>query len=453
VACILIIDDEEIFCRNTVKFLQKFGHTANMALDARSGLVQFSTQQPDLVILDYRLPDVDGISVIRQLRELDSEMPILMITGHGSIELAVEAMKAGASDLLTKPVPLADLQRRIEAFASRQRQSGRLRYFESKERLSAKTIIGNSVSIREVRDRITRIAAVEGSQLPPVLILGETGTGKELVARALHFESNRSQQPFIEINCASIPDGLLESELFGHERGAFTDARERKIGLIEAADGGTLFLDEIGEMNLALQAKLLKVLEDGRFRRLGSVQERQANLRILAATHKNLEELIHRGQFRSDLYFRLRVLRIFIPSLRQRGDDVLLLTKHFLALFTSRYGRNVMTLSPAAESALRAHDWPGNVRELRNVIEQAVLLTAQDVIDCSDLMLPIRSIPASTAGVLPASEEQVSMIDGAERDLIVRALSLSAGNVTRAARELGLSRDTLRYRIEKHGLR
>jgi len=452
-ASILIIDDEETFCRNAAKFLEKFGHTANTALDARSGLAQFATQQPDLVVLDYRLPDLDGISVIRQLREQDSEVPILMITGHGNIELAVEAMKAGANDLLTKPVPLAELHHRIEQFASRQRQSGRLRYFENKERSSAKTIIGDSAPICEVRARIARIAAVAGNQLPPVLILGETGTGKELIARALHFESTRAAQPFIEINCASIPDNLLESELFGHERGAFTDARERKIGLVEAADGGTLFLDEIGEMNLALQAKLLKVLEEGRFRRLGSVQERQANLRIVAATHQNLEERIQRGEFRADLYFRLCVLQILVPALRKRDTDVLPLAKHFLLQFARRYGRDGMTLSRSAEKALQAHNWPGNIRELRNVIEQAVLLTAQDIIDGPDLMLPTRQLPAVAEGMTPTAAAQVSMIDVAERNLIVRALSLSAGNVTRAARELGISRDTLRYRIEKHGIK
>lgn len=456
-ANILIVDDEEVFARNAAKFLEKSGHSVLTAATAGAGLESFGRTPPDVVVLDYRLPDDDGVSVIRKIRALDGMVPILMITGHGSIELAVEAMKAGANDLLTKPVSLAELRQRVEQFAEILRSSRRLSYFETKERQSAHAIIGDSSAMVEMRQRLARIANVDGVEsLPPVLILGETGTGKELVARALHFESARASQAFIELNCAAIPDHLLESEMFGHERGAFTDAKERRIGLIEAADGGTLFLDEIGEMDLGLQAKLLKVIEDGRFRRLGAVQERQVNLRIVAATNQNLEEKIRQGAFRADLFFRLRVLQIDVPPLRERGDDVLVLARHFLAHFGRRYGREDIHLSGAAEAAMLAHRWPGNVRELRNVVEQAVLLTASREIGPKDLMLP--GVPAGTPGTitdLPNSSpnDADSLLDKVEKEMLQQALSKAAGNVSKAARELGISRDTLRYRMEKHGMR
>lgn len=451
-ASILIIDDEEIFARNAAKFLEKAGHTALTAGNGKDGLSSLTRNPPDVIVLDYRLPDIDGLSIIGRIRALETGVPILMITGHGSIELAVEAMKAGANDLLTKPVSLADLRQRVEQFAEKQKDSGRLRYFENKERQSAHTIIGESAVMAEMRSRLGRIADVDGvDQLPPVLILGETGTGKELVARALHFESARAEQPFIELNCAAIPDNLLESELFGHERGAFTDAKERKIGLLEAADGGTLFLDEIGEMNLNLQAKLLKVIEDGRFRRVGALQERQVNLRIVAATNQLLEERIEQGAFRADLYFRLRVLQLNVPPLRERGEDPLVLARYFLGQFGKRYRREAIRLSKGAESAILAHRWPGNVRELRNVMEQAVLLCAGQEIGPQDLMLPGAAAAAMT--LLAQSEDGDSVLDKLEKDMLLQALAKTSGNVSKAARELGISRDTLRYRMEKHGLR
>ena len=412
---------------------------------------------PDVIVLDYRLPDMDGISIIERIRALDTGVPILMITGHGSIELAVNAMKAGANDLLTKPVSLADLCQRVNQFVDKQRDSGRLRYFEQRESQTAHPIIGDSQVMLDMRARLARMAEASSlDHLPPILILGETGTGKELVARALHFESARAKQAFIELNCAAIPDNLLESELFGHERGAFTDAKERKIGLLEAADKGTLFLDEIGEMNLNLQAKLLKVIEDGRFRRVGAVQEQQVNLRIVAATNQNLEERIQQGAFRADLFFRLRVLQLNVPPLRARGEDSLVLARHFLTNFGRRYRREDIRLSKSAESAIFAHHWPGNVRELRNVMEQAVLLSVGNEIRPQDLMLP-GSLPepnvSSSVSASAANEDGNSVLDKMEKEMLIQALAESQGNVSQAARKLGISRDTLRYRMEKHALK
>ncbi len=458
-ANILIVDDEETFARNAAKFLEKGGHSVRVALTAADGLEVCAAFGPDLVVLDYRLPDMDGLMVIGRIRRLDPEVPILMITGHGSIELAVDAMKAGANDLLTKPVALGELRQRIGLLTERQRESSRLRYFEARERDAGQleSLVGDSTVMCELRERIRRIAAIEAREtLPPVLIIGETGTGKELVARATHFCSERRDKPFVEVNCAALPANLLESELFGHERGAFTDARERKLGLLEAADGGSLFLDEIGEMDRALQAKLLKVIEDGRVRRLGAVQERQVNVRIVAATNQDLEDHIRQGLFRADLYFRLRVLQINVPPLRERVGDPLQLARHFLVEFGQRYRKSGLAFTPAAEAALVSHPWPGNVRELRNLVEQAVLFVSGASIGPADLLLPrspeARPAELPTPGVVVPVDLRGSALERVEREMLVQALTQTGGNVSRAARELGISRDTLRYRMEKYGI-
>ncbi|HNE38898.1 sigma-54 dependent transcriptional regulator [Accumulibacter sp.] len=455
---ILIIDDEETFVKNAARFLAKSGHEVSTALTASAGLELFGATAPDAVILDYRLPDMDGVSLIQRLRTHDQAVPIVMITGHGSIELAVDAMKAGANDLLTKPVALSDLRQRLENLTRRQLDSSRLRYFEAREHDARQQILGESPAIVALRTRIARIAEAQGAHsLPPVLITGETGTGKELVARAFHYDGARCSRPFIELNCAAIPATLLEAELFGHERGAFTDAKERRIGLLEAADGGTLFLDEVAEMDLALQAKLLKVIEDGRFRRIGSVHERQADLRIVAATHQDLEERIGQGAFRADLYFRLRVLQVNVPPLRERAGDALLLAGRFLDEFAHRYRRVSLRFSAQAARAITEHHWPGNVRELRNVVEQAVLLSTDSEIGLQDLCLPARRTTGeATAGTMPTAAREAadgSTLDRLEREALIGALTDAGHNVSQAARTLGISRDTLRYRMEKHRLR
>ena len=461
-ATFLIVDDEETFSKNAARFLEKGGHTVRTAATGGAGLSAFAECSPDAVVLDYRLPDIDGIAVIARIRAQDATVPILMITGHGSIELAVEAMKAGANDLLTKPVALADLRQRLVQLAQRQLDASRLQYYEARDRTAGglDAIVGESAVMRDLRDRIGRVAdvVVDGA-IPPVLIIGETGTGTELVARACHFGSARRDKPFIELNCAAIPANLLESELFGHERGAFTDAKERKHGLIEAADGGTLFLDEIGEMDIGMQAKLLKVIEDGKLRRVGSVQERKVDVCVLAATNQDLEERIRLGAFRADLYFRLAVLKVRVPALRERAGDAPLLARHFLVEFARRYRKPGIRFAPGVEAAIEAHAWPGNVRELRNVVEQAVLLAGGETIDAGELMLPQASaaVMASAANRPPPplsadAADSGSTLERVEREMLLQALTEAGGNVSKAARELGVSRDTLRYRMEKHGL-
>jgi transcriptional regulator with PAS, ATPase and Fis domain len=291
---------------------------------------------------------------------------------------------------------------------------------------------------------------------PAVLVLGETGTGKEVVARALHFNGPRRDKPFVELNCAALPAQLLESELFGHERGAFTDARERKLGMVETAEGGTLFLDEIGDMDIALQAKLLKLLEEKSVRRIGSLREQRVDVRIVAATHRPLEALVREGRFRADLYFRLGVVQLRLPPLRERGADILLLARHFLQHHAARYGKPAPALDKAAEAVLLEYSWPGNVRELRNMIEQAVLLNTGSVISAPQLTLSrLGSTSSSTPDHADAAANRAPpelTLPEMERQALVKALQVAEGNVTRAARDLGISRDTLRYRIEKYGL-
>jgi DNA-binding NtrC family response regulator len=373
-------------------------------------------------------------------------------------------MKAGAYDYLVKPVALGKLALVLDRAQLERRREQELAHHRRGESGAAglSALLGDSPPMRELRATVLRIVEAErmlaGGDPPAVLITGETGTGKELVARALHFEGPRGAGPFVEINCASIPAQLLEAELFGFERGAFTDAKERKLGLIEAADGGTLFLDEIGECDLALQAKLLKLIEDRRVRRLGSVREQQVNLRVVAATNRDLEAMAGDGRFRADLYFRLRMLHVRTPPLRERGEDVEALARHFLRVQCARYGRPALELAPDALGALRAHAWPGNVRELRNVIEQSVIMARRDRIDANDLVLtrwapgPAAGASERPAAAAPGEPPAVETLAETERRVLLDALTANRWNVSKAARQLGVSRDTLRYRIQKFGL-
>jgi DNA-binding NtrC family response regulator len=326
-------------------------------------------------------------------------------------------------------------------------------------------LIGESAPMQYLKNTIAQLLDAErrmaNTDLPPVLVEGETGTGKELVARALHFDGPRSKGPFIEFNCASIPSNLVESELFGHEKGAFTDAKDRRVGLVEAADGGTLFLDEIGEMDLLLQAKLLKLLEDRTIRRVGSVKERKVNLRVISATNCNLEQMVQQGKFRRDLFFRLRIISIKVPRLYARGDDILLLARHFLASHGKRYGKPNLQFSQQAEELLLSYTWPGNVRELRNMLEQTVLLAPSDTIAAHQLNVcmslvdepPLHLHPEMPAfDARPASNTESMNLPEVERDMVRKMLDKTDWNVTKSARLLGLSRDMLRYRIEKLGL-
>ncbi|MBK8763424.1 MAG: sigma-54-dependent Fis family transcriptional regulator [Burkholderiaceae bacterium] len=464
---VLVIEDEELLGKNIRLYLERQGHDVRLASSAEAGLEMIEEFRPEAIVLDFNLPGMDGLEALGRIRRKDPDAVVVMMTGHGNEQIAVEAMKGGAYDYLTKPVALGKLKLVLERALSAERSREELAYHRRRAvpPVGVSALIGRSEAMERLRLSINRILEAErgltGGDPPAVLIAGETGTGKELVARALHVDGPRASGPFVEINCATIPTQLLEAELFGHERGAFTDARERKLGLIEAANGGTLFLDEIGEIEPPLQVKLLKLLEDKRVRRLGSVREQQVSVRIVTATNRDLEQMVRQGRFRSDLFFRLRILQLSTPPLRDRGDDVLVLARHFLEAHRLRYGKPVLTFSDEAEQRLRQHRWPGNVRELRNVIEHSVIMVHGTVIEARDLMLAqvdAEPQPASAPDPVPARDESArgavsDTLPEMERQMLLRALEGHRWNVTRAARALGVSRDTLRYRIEKFQLR
>ena len=456
---VLIIEDEALLARNMKTFLDRRGYTVETADSVATGWKRYNELQPDAVLVDRNLPDGTGLSLIGDIRKRDRWTKLVMITAYGGVDVAVAAMKSGADDYLTKPVSLDEIAILVDKLLMQSRLEGSVAYLRSREKQQSglERIVGNSPAIVEMKQRIRFLVAAERSAGanakpgPPVLILGETGAGKELVARALHYDGPRADQPFISVNCAALPEQLVESELFGHERGAFTGAGDKKIGLFQAADGGTLFLDEVGELTLPHQAKLLKAIEDQVIRPVGSVRDRSINVRFIAATNAELEERSRQAEFRSDLLYRLNTVTIDVPPLRRRGNDITMLAETFVGDFQRRYARSKLSLTLDARTALTRHPWPGNVRELRNVIEQACLMCARDAIDVADLNL--REMPTLVREPNEASRTNETNLIEVERSLIVEALRQHGGNVTLAARKLGVSRDTLRYRMEKYALR
>lgn len=453
---VLIIEDEASLARNIKDYLEEDGFEARIAGDGETGLKLFDSFRPDIVLLDLRLPGIDGLAVLKQLRARSPEARVIMLTAHGSVQIAVEAIKAGAYEYLAKPVVLSELRRVVDRALEEERTASALAYYRRRDggAMGLEEIVGESPAVLALKERIRQLLAAEQAMQgppPPVLIGGETGTGKELIARAIHHAGPRRKGPFIELNCAALPAQLVEGELFGHERGAYTDAREKRAGLFEAASGGTLFLDEVGELDLALQAKLLRVLETRTVRRLGAVREIAVDVRILAATNRLLPELVAEGRFRSDLYYRLSIVSVEAPPLRDRGDDVILLAEHFLQQHARRYGRPLTRLSPAARGRLHGHAWPGNVRELRNLLEQIVIFHPGG--DIAAAIMPPPGTPASAGSDRFVLPEAGLDLEELERSLTLQALERTGWNMTQAGRLLGLSRDAMRYRVDKFGLR
>ena len=452
---VLIIDDEATLARNLAAYLQRLDYEVRIAASGLEGIAEVDRFRPEVILVDDNLPGIDGLETLTRIRKADPQAQIVMMTGDGTIELAVNAMKAGAADYLRKPLALSDLKLLLERLTRQSRLAGTLDYYTRREARESGVdkIIGESEPMRELRRTIRMVLESDrrlaDAESPAVLITGETGTGKELVARALHFDGPRRDRPFIELSCGAMPAQLVEAELFGYEKGAFTGAQVRKPGLIEIAEGGTVFLDEIGEAEASTQVKMLKLLEARRVRRLGGLREQCVDVRMISATHRPLEAMTASGRFRSDLFYRLRIVEIRVPPLRARGNDVLLLARHFLQMHGARYRKPGLCLAPAAEQALLAHAWPGNVRELRNMIEQAVLMASGSVVGRAALSFAAHQADATA----PANAPGDLNLERLERAAIVRALSLSRDNVTQAARMLGITRDTLRYRIEKLELR
>lgn len=423
--------------------MTRAGYQAIEGGTVEEGKQRIASEEPDIVLLDVNLPDGNGMEILKWAKVSFPEMMFLMITARGKVKDAVEALRSGAYDYLEKPIDMEGLVQhvqRVHEMIELKRQLSRLSIQDGSEKA---TIVAESPLMAEVV-RLARAAAESGAQT--ILLLGESGSGKDLVSRFIHEHSSRVERPFMVINCAAVPENLLESELFGFEKGAFTDAKSQKKGILELADNGTVFLDEIGEMRPSMQSKLLRVLEDWTFKRIGGARDIRVDVRVIAATNQNLEEMVREKEFREDLFYRLNVFPIQIPPLRKRPEDIHALAQHFLAVYNRKFGKSVLGFSQDTMKNLTKYPWPGNVRELRNVIERAMILQSEPYISTIDFLLSKTSagVEDPIPGVLP--------LDEAERILIERALSQTHGNVVQAARVLHVSRDRLRYKIKKHNL-
>jgi DNA-binding NtrC family response regulator len=457
---VLLVEDKPELRAMLRKALERAGYSVDEAPDGNSAIDKVRSRRYQVVLTDLKLPGSSGLDVLREARQAEPTLPVILVTAYGSVEEAVRAMKEGAFDFIQKPVDLDHLRLLLERAAQQQellRENLLLRE-EYAARYGFPRIVGEHPSMKDAGEMAQRVAATDST----VLLLGESGTGKELFARAIHHLSARSGAPFVALNCAAIPEGLVENELFGHERGAYTGAGARKVGKLEIAHRGTLFLDEIGELPLAIQGKLLRVLEEKRFERVGGTQQIDVNVRVLTATNKDLRAAIEAKTFREDLYFRISAVPITIPPLRERGDDVLLLAEHFLERFRREFRKPELALSEDARARLLTYSWPGNVRELQNTIERAAILVRGTEIDAAALQLPAPkpSITELPAGMLdeaflwdgPLEDVSQRAVAHVERFKIQNALRESKWNKTRAAEKLGVSYKTLLNKIRALGL-
>ena len=440
---ILIIDDEQSIRTTLAKILEDEGHRATLCDSGEEGLAQFAREEFDLVMLDLWLPGMDGMAVLERLRNAGAPA-VIVISGHGTIDTAVRATRLGAYDFLEKPLSLDRVLLTIGHALSDRKLRDQVRDLRRHLALD-ELLIGDSEPMRKLDQQI-RSAAPSNSR---VLVSGENGSGKEIVARTLHRLSQRAEQPFVDVNCAAIPEELIESELFGHRKGAFTGAIDERKGKFELADGGTLFLDEIGDMSLRTQAKVLRVLQEQTFQKVGGQQPITVDVRVIAATNKNLDAEIGAGSFRSDLYYRINVIPIDVPPLRARGNDVILLAEHFLRSFAAETGTRRKKLSSGAAAKLKAYHWPGNVRELRNVIERLAILLQNDTIDAEDIQLGARGVVA--ADIAPDLSLKEAR-DAFEKQYILTRLKEFAGNVSRTADALGVERSNLYRKLHAYGI-
>ncbi len=447
---VLIIEDDEHLCQLLALYLRETGYSVGEAPNAAQGLQLVEEKEWDLVFLDYLLPDQDGLTLLNKFARIDPELPVIFMTAHGSVDNAVAAMKAGAYDYVTKPLKFEAIIPKVEKALEVTAMRRELRRIgsEFKKRYGFSSIVGVSPPMARVLETTKTVAK---SEAETILLLGESGSGKNLIAQAIHYNSKRANRPFMTITCSALPESLLESELFGHERGAFTDARQSKKGLCELADEGTLFLDEIGDMPLGLQAKLLRFLEERTFRRIGGTVDHQVDVRIIAATNKDLKKAMLAKEFREDLFYRLNVIEIAIPPMRERPEDTPLLAMYFVKHFNEKFRKNVLGLDKEVLHTMVSYSWPGNVREMRNMVERAMILSKNEYLTLVDFHQDLRGeedeVPAPSSGYrLPKGGIN---LEEHEKDLIKQALNQARGNQSRAANLLGISRNQLIYRLKK----
>jgi two-component system, NtrC family, response regulator HydG len=456
---ILILDDEPDIARSWVKILESAGYRCLATTEPEEALRLLESERPDLLLTDLRMPGLDGMEMLRRARQIDPQMPVLMLTGYASVESAVAAVKAGAFDYLSKSFSNDQLRLTVERALTKRRLELEVHHLRDQLRgvFGFENIVGRSAALQQVLELVRKAARSDAN----ILILGESGTGKELIARAIHANSPRAAQPFVPVDCASLPENLLESELFGHEKGAFTGAVAAKQGLMEAAHRGTLFLDELGELPLGLQAKLLRALQERQIRHVGGTRQIDVDVRIVSATNRDLGTLVGAGKFRDDLYYRVDVIDMVLPPLRERSDDVELLATHFLRKYAQGAQAAVKGFEPEAMIALETYSWPGNVRELQNVIERSCALAEGEMITLAELPAHLRApapLRARTSAAdhghkLTLKEARERWVGQLEAAYVTDLLKQADGNVSEAARSAGVDRKTLRHLLTKHGIR
>jgi len=446
---VLVVDDERLIRYSLRESLAEEGYVVHEAGDIAEALRVCDRHSVDCAVLDQRLPDGQGTDLMKQIKELDPDVPVIMMTAYSSVANAVEAMRAGAFTYVNKPFDNDEMILNVRRALETTRLRREVRSLRRQQEAGLKAIVAESESMNRLISLVRKLAR---SRATTVMLLGESGTGKGLLARAIHEASDRRGKSFLTISCTAIPETLLESELFGHERGAFTDARSTKPGLFEVADGGTVFLDEIGDMPLGLQSKLLFVLEERMFKRLGGVRDIHVDVRVVAATNADLDEAVQQGRFRTDLFYRLNTFPIRIPPLRQRQEDIPVLAAHFVDRFNKEFNKTLEGIDPDAMEALKRHPWRGNVRELRNAVERAMILAPGPILQQGDFAFSLEGRSEGHVDRLLSLPPDGIDMEELERDLVVQALERAGGNQSRAAQMLGMSRDQIRYRIEKFRL-
>ncbi len=450
-AKILIIDDDKLICWSLAKVLEKEGHQVSMLYSGKEVFDFVCSSAPDLILLDLMLPDISGLTILKNLKQKNCQIPVLVITAMAAVDTAVEAMKSGAQDYISKPFNMEEVILAVRKALEVDFLKREMNYHRSKE--SLRYHFENIIASHPAMQKAIHLARqISDSEASTVLIQGESGTGKDLLARTIHYQSRHSARPIVEINCTAVPETLLESELFGHERGAFTDAKQMKRGLFEIAHGGTILLQEVGDMPKAMQAKLLKVLEDRRIRRLGGIRDIEIDVCVIATTNRNLQEEVQNDHFRLDLFYRFNTITLTIPPLRNRRDDILLLAEYYIKTFNRQFRRHVQSVSEEAKSMLLDYPWPGNVRQLKNVIERIMILENIGELKPEHLPEEIQNTDASFTNSMFSLPVQGISLNEVERQLITQALDATGGNQLQAAKLLHITRDAFRRKMQKYGL-